>query len=328
MTGSSIIMVVGVFVRAFNVVVVVVVVVVDASAALVLGIRAAIRVQMLGFWPMYVAGLLGETYGRSLMVVSASFFACLALIAVARLVIASGFAIAIASPTVVCLFVSDALEFVVVMQLKLVAVVTTSRLADLVAVFFLDHSVNNPRVVNTLKILRKSRERFVNESASASDVLRAITLVKAHVKPLNLQSRVGGCEISRGKEFRDSQHLLESMKMVQGLHHEVLMDPMIPTGRHIDVLAIPWLLLVQRLLEEQGDCTRDVFSRGAIVCRQDPLQSGWLREVIAEDLLPVAQQATLEHVAELGKALDVVQVNSRGIREEIGNRSIEHKLDS
>jgi len=64
------------------------------------------------------------------------------------------------------------------------------------------------------------------------------------------------------------------------------------------------------------------------VRRQDRLQSGWLREVIAEDLLPVARQATLEHVAKLSKALDVVQVDSRGIRKEIGNRLIECKLNS
>ena len=64
------------------------------------------------------------------------------------------------------------------------------------------------------------------------------------------------------------------MKMVQGLRHEVLMDPIIPTGRHIDVLAIPWLLLIQRLLEEQVDHTSEVFSRGAIMCQQDRLQSG------------------------------------------------------
>jgi len=187
-----------------------------------------------------------------------------------------------------------------------VAVVTTSGLVDLVVVLLLERSVDNLRIVNALEILRESRERLVNESAPAWDVLQVITLVKAHVKPLNLQSRVGGCEISHEKEFRNSQHLLESMKMAQGLRHEVLMDPMIPTGRHIDVLAIPWFLLIQRLLEEQVDCTREVFSQGVIVHRQDRLRSGWLREVITEDLLPVAQQATLEHVAELGKALDIV----------------------
>jgi len=235
---AAIVMVVGIFVRTFYVVVAVVV----ARTALVLGICAEIHVQMLGFQPMYVAGLLGETFG---------IFACLTLIAVARLVIASGVAIAIALLTVVCSFVGDALEFVVVMQLKLVAVVTTSGLADLVVALLLERSVDNPRIVNTLEILRKSRERFRTYSERS-----LLCLVKAHVKPLNLQSSIGGCEISCGKEFRDSQHLLESMKTVQELRHEVPMDPMIPTGRHIDVLAIPWLLLVQRSLEEQFDCAR------------------------------------------------------------------------
>ena len=65
------------------------------------------------------------------------------------------------------------------------------------------------------------------------------------------------------------------------------MDPMITAGRHVDILAIPWLLLVQRSHQEQVDRTREVLSRGAIVRRQDRLQIDWLREVITEDLLPV-----------------------------------------
>ena len=76
--------------------------------------------------------------------------------------------------------------------------------------------------------------------------------------------------------------------MVQGLRHEVLMDPTIPAGRHVNILAIPRLLLVQRSHEEQLDRTREVISRGAIVHRQDRLQIDWLQEVITEDLLPVA----------------------------------------
>ncbi len=62
--------------------------------------------------------------------------------------------------------------------------------------------------------------------------------------------------------------------------------------------------------------------------RQDRLQIDWLQEVIAEDLLPAAYQMTLEHIAELGKALDIVQVDCRGIRDEIHDRSIERELNS
>jgi hypothetical protein len=75
--------------------------------------------------------------------------------------------------------------------------------------------------------------------------------------------------------------------MVQGLRHEVLMDLMIPARRHVNILVIPRLLLVQSSHYEQVDCTREVLSLGAIVRRQDHLQIDWLGEVIAEDLLPV-----------------------------------------
>ena len=66
------------------------------------------------------------------------------------------------------------------------------------------------------------------------------------------------------------------------------MDPMITAGRHVDVLAIPRLSLVQHASEEQVDHAREVFSRGAIMRWQDRLQIDWLGEVIADDLLPVA----------------------------------------
>jgi hypothetical protein len=59
--------------------------------------------------------------------------------------------------------------------------------------------------------LRKGCERFIAEPASASDVLRAIRLVKAHVKPLNLQSSVGARDVSLGEKLRNSQHFLEPM---------------------------------------------------------------------------------------------------------------------
>ncbi len=72
-TAAAIVMVVGIFMHTFNVVVVVVV-----HPALVLRICAETRLRMLGFRPMHVAGLLEETFRRSLAVASASLFACLA----------------------------------------------------------------------------------------------------------------------------------------------------------------------------------------------------------------------------------------------------------
>jgi len=66
------------------------------------------------------------------------------------------------------------------------------------------------------------------------------------------------------------------------------MDPLIPAGCHIDILAIPRLSLVQCTHEKQVDRAREVISRGMMVHWQDRLRIDWLREVIAEDLLPVA----------------------------------------
>jgi hypothetical protein len=103
------------------------------------------------------------------------------------------------------------LELVVIARLKLVAVITTSCLANLFLALLLKRAIVNPQVVNTFEVLRKGRERFIAKPASALDVLRAIRLMKAHIEPLNLQSSVGFCEISLRKEFRNSQHLLEPM---------------------------------------------------------------------------------------------------------------------
>ncbi len=199
-----------VVVRTFAVVVVV------ACAALIHWICTALRVRMLGVRPMHVAGLLGGTFSRSLAVASAILVVCLALVAVegvtiARLVIAIEVVVAIVLPVAAHSLVDNTLEFVVIARLKLVAKLTTSCLADLVLAFPLKRAIANPRVVNTFEVLRKGCERFIEESASASDVLRAIRLVKAHVKPLNLQSSVGACDVSFGEKLHDSQHLLEPM---------------------------------------------------------------------------------------------------------------------
>jgi hypothetical protein len=146
--------------RAFAVVVVVV-----AYAALILGIRTAFSVRMLGVCSMQVAGLLGGTFGRSPAIASAILVVHLALVAVggvviARLVIAVEVVVAIVSPVAVCSFIDNILE-----------VITTSCLADLVFAFLLKRAVANPRVVDALKILREGRERLIAKSVSALDVL-------------------------------------------------------------------------------------------------------------------------------------------------------------
>jgi hypothetical protein len=99
---------------------------------------------MLGVQSMQMAGLLGGTFGRrSLAVASAILVVRLVLVAVggviARLVIARLVidVVAIVLPVAARPFVGDMLEFVVIARLKLVAVITTSCLADLVLTLLL-----------------------------------------------------------------------------------------------------------------------------------------------------------------------------------------------
>jgi hypothetical protein len=159
---------------------------------------------------MHVAGLLDGVFGRrSLAVASAILVVCLALVAVgvvmiARLVIAIEVVAAIVVPVPAHSFVNEMLELVVIARLKLVAKLATSCLADLVLALLLERTIANPRVVDVLKILRESHERFIAESASASDILRAIRLVKAHVEPLNLLSSVGARDVSLGEKLDNS----------------------------------------------------------------------------------------------------------------------------
>jgi hypothetical protein len=84
---------------------------------------------------MHVAGLLGGAFGRSLAVASAILVVHLALVVVegvtiARLVIASDVVVAIASPVAARSLVGNMLEFLVIARLKLVAILTTSCLAE------------------------------------------------------------------------------------------------------------------------------------------------------------------------------------------------------
>jgi hypothetical protein len=106
------------------------------------------------------------------------------------------------------------------------------------------------------------------------------------------------------------------------------MDSVIAAWHHIDPLAVARLLLVQGMLEKELNRVLKAVCRGAIVLRRRFLRIGWFREVVLQNLLPVAQQAALEHVAKLGEALDIVQVDPFGPTDEIRDDSVESKLDS
>ena len=95
----------------------------------------------------------------SLAAVSTILVVRLALVAVGgmitRLVIVNEVVVAIALPAAVHSFVGNTPKLVMIAQLKLVAVITTSCLEDLVLALLLKQAVVRLRVINTFEVLRR-----------------------------------------------------------------------------------------------------------------------------------------------------------------------------
>jgi hypothetical protein len=132
--------------------------------------------------------------------------------------------------------------------------------------------------------------------------------MKRYVEPLYLKSGIGFRKIPLGKELCDAEHLLETMEMVQRAREELLVDAMVPTRCQVVVLAIPGFFLIKSANQEEVDCMQEVLSQSLILCRLGNFWDDRLRETLVENLLPVGLVVAEEHIAELGKACDVVQV--------------------
>jgi hypothetical protein len=65
-----------------------------------------------------------------------------------------------------------------------------------------------------------------------------------------------------------------------------------------------------------------------IMGRPDNFCFDRLREMLVEHLLPVGLVAAEEHIAELGKARDIIQVQFFRCGDELGDHLVEGKLDS
>ncbi len=109
--------------------------------------------------------------------------------------------------------------------------------------------------------------------------------MKGHIEPLNLQQSLGVWDVSLGEHLRNLQHLFEPMEMVQRRDKEILTNSVIATWTDIDPLAVALLFLVQGMLDDELNCVFEAVSHGAIVL----LRIGLFREVILQNLLPVAQ---------------------------------------
>jgi hypothetical protein len=98
------------------------------------------------------------------------------------------------------------------------------------------------------------------------------------------------------------------MEMVQRACEELLVDAMVPTRRQVVILVIPGFFLIQSADQKQIDCTREFPSQGVILHQLKDFWINRLRKVLMEHLLPVGLVTSEEHIAKLGKACDIIQV--------------------
>ena len=116
--------------------------------------------------------------------------------------------------------------------------------------------------------------------------------------------------------------------MVHRRRQQILVDTVIAARRHVDILAIAGLLLLQMALDEFVHCAIEVLGRRAIVLRPNFLGLDWLREVRRNNVLPVRQQRALEHILELEETLLIPEVDFCASAYKVGNGPRDGELGS
>ncbi len=82
--------------------------------------------------------------------------------------------------------------------------------------------------------------------------------------------------------------------MINEAHLNLLLDILIATGHHVDVLSVLWLLLVQIFEDKKLHSMTEVCLAQEILLGRDILRVGRLWEVLMHDLLSGSLVPTLE----------------------------------
>jgi hypothetical protein len=101
------------------------------------------------------------------------------------------------------------------------------------------------------------------------------------------------------------------MKMVEGTCLDLLLDVVIPTRHHIDVLLAPWLLLMQNFSNKKLPGTTEVCLTQAIFLDWYILRISRFREVLVNKL-PGCFVLALEVILELHEGVSIIKVDLLG----------------
>ena len=116
--------------------------------------------------------------------------------------------------------------------------------------------------------------------------------------------------------------------MIDWFRHQHFLEDVISSRLKIDILPISRLLLVQRPLKKERDCSTKVLVKVAILIARDwPRCIDRLREVLVEHLLPSSPVLSLEHILELRKGVDPGEFTFFCPLIELRDRLVDGELD-
>ncbi len=116
--------------------------------------------------------------------------------------------------------------------------------------------------------------------------------------------------------------------MVKRNHLDFLLDIVIATGHHVDVLLVPRLLHVQNFSNEKLHSTTEVCLTQAILLDWDILWIGWFQEVLMNNLLPGSFVLALEHILKLHEGVSIVKVDLFGLFFKLQDCFVDSKLNT
>ena len=175
-------------------------------------------------------------------------------------------------------------------------------LLDLTFAFLCQGAICYLQIKDVLEVLCDRLKRLIAKTLAALDVLHPVLFVEGHIEPLKLQRLIGWMHVSCWEGFCHPNHLFKSSKMFHwGLHH-LLLEDIVSTRLHVNVLPIPRLFLVQRSLNEELDYLMEVFFQAVILHgRYWHSHINRLWKVLMKHLFPGCFVMALEHMLELHK---------------------------
>ena len=99
------------------------------------------------------------------------------------------------------------------------------------------------------------------------------------------------------------------MKVTNRLCFQQLLDVVVTTRRHVDILAVPGLLLVNSFLKKKLNRTTEVLLARSILLGGYNHQIDWPHKVVMDNLFPNCFVLALENIFKLHEGVNPIKMN-------------------